>query len=248
MMNSISPLWVLIAQALLVVHVLVTGRNRYWILLLLFLPLIGGLAYLIMELLPEWSGGIRGQRARREFGRVINPNGRLKQLAAAWEQSPNADNARHYSTALLDSSRFEEAESIINQSLSGLFSTEPNLLQIKARLRFEQDDPAGAVEVLDRLVRENPEFRSPEGHLLLARALEQAGQTDRALQEYRSVSTYFPGVEARYRLAMALAEAGDAQGSRAELEHILKDARLAPAHFRKAQAGWLRRTRSALKS
>jgi hypothetical protein len=246
MMGSISPYWILAAQVLLVVHVLATGRSRYWILLLLFVPLVGGLAYLIMEVLPELTGGIGGQRAKRNLGKVVNPGGRIRELATAWERTPNADNARHYGAALLDAGRYDEAETVIDQALSGLFSTEPNLMLVKARLRFEQDDAAGAVELLDRIEQENPGFRSAEGHLLLARALEQAGQTERSLEEFREVASYFPGVEARYRYASALAAAGREAESQREFEQILNDAKLAPAHFRKAQAHWLRKSRSAL--
>jgi len=52
-------------QILLIIHVLKTGRDRYWIWLLLFLPLIGGIAYLVVEIIPEFSSGITGQRTRR---------------------------------------------------------------------------------------------------------------------------------------------------------------------------------------
>jgi hypothetical protein len=246
-MGSFSPFWVYLIQVLLVIHVLATGRSRYWIFLLIFVPLVGGLAYLVMEVLPELAGTLHGQRARRGLAGVIHPGRPLKRLAAAWEQSPNADNARHYGAALMQAGQFEQAEAIIEQAMSGLFSTEPNLMLLKARLRFEQDDPGGAVQVLETLQQANPEFRSPEGHLLLARALEDAGQTQRALDEFQSVAGYFPGVEARYRLAMALDEAGQTERARRELEQIISDARLAPAHFRRAQAGWLRKAKSALK-
>ena len=47
-------------QLLLIIHVLKTGRDRYWIWLLLFLPLIGGVAYLVVEIIPEYSSGITG--------------------------------------------------------------------------------------------------------------------------------------------------------------------------------------------
>lgn len=246
MMSSISPYWILLLQGALVVHVLVTGRNRFWILPLLLAPLIGALVYLVMEVLPGLGEGIRGQRARRHLSVLVNPGGDTRKLAAAWEQTPNADNARHYGQALLASGRHEEAGQVIDQALTGLFATEPNLLLLKARLRFEQGAAEETVSLLDLLERKNPEFRSAEGHLLLARALEQAGAKERALQEFRSVATYFPGVEARYRLAMALAASGNETESQAELEQILKDARLAPAHFRKAQAHWLRKCRAAL--
>lgn len=246
-MSSMSPFWVYLLQVLLVVHVLKTGRNRYWILMLLFLPMIGGLAYLLVEILPELSGSIGGQRARRNLAGIVNPGAQLRRLAAAWEQTPNADNARHYGAALLEAGQHEEAEKVIDQALAGLFSTEPNLMLLKARLKFDAGDAAAAARVLDELQAANPGFRSADGHLLLARALEASGQVERALQEYRAVAGYYPGVEARYRHALALEQSGQDDEARAELEQIINDARLAPAHFRKAQASWLRRAKAALK-
>lgn len=226
-------------QLALIIHVLKTGRNRYWILFLLFMPLIGGIAYLVIEILPEFSGSIAGQRAVRNVKKTLNPGADLRHHEAAWEQSPNVDNGRRYAEALLASGKTAEAEKIVNAALKGLFATEPTLLLTKAHIQFEQDRPAEAVETLETLQEHNPDFRTAEGHLLYARALEASGQTDKAIREYSAVSGYFPGVEARYRLAKCLKAAGKEQAAKDELESILNDAKLAPPHFRKSQKHWL---------
>ncbi len=108
-MPNISILIWLI-QLGLIVHVLKTGRNRYWILMLLFMPLIGGIAYFVIEILPEFSGSITGQRAVRNVKNTLNPGADLRHHEAAWEQSPNVDNSRRYAEALLDSDKTAEAE------------------------------------------------------------------------------------------------------------------------------------------
>ena len=223
----------------LIIHVLKSGRSRYWIMVLLFMPLIGGIAYLVIELIPEFSGSISGQRAVRTVKHTLNPGADLRQHEAAWNQSPNVDNGRRYAEALLDSGKTDEAEDIINQALKGLFKTEPTLLLLKARLQFEKNRTGETVETLESLQGHNPDFRSAEGHLLYARALEAEGQIDKAIKEYSAVSGYFPGVEARYRLALCLETAGKSTASKAELESILNDAKLAPPHFRKSQKNWL---------
>ena len=226
-------------QLILIIHVLKTGRSRYWIMILLFMPLIGGLAYLVIELIPELSGSISGQRAVRRVKQTLNPGADLRQHEAAWNQSPNVDNGRRYAEALLDSGKTDEAEDIINQALKGLFATEPTLLLLKARLQFEQGRMGEVVKTLESLQQHNPDFRSAEGHLLYARALEAEGQLDSAIREYSAVSGYFPGAEARYRLALCFEVAGKSSASRAELESIINDAKLAPLHFRKSQKTWL---------
>lgn len=237
-MPSVSILIWLI-QLGLIIHVLKTGRNRYWIMMLLFMPLIGGIAYLVIEILPEFSGSISGQRALRNVKKTLNPGADLRHHEAAWEQSPNVDNGRRYAEALLDSGKTDTAEEIANSALKGLFSTEPTLLLIKARIQFEQARYNEAVGTLQTLEQHNPDFRNASGHLLYARALEADGQTDKAVREYSAVSGYFPGVEARYHLAMCLQATGNDKGCTDELESILNDAKLAPPHFRKSQKTWL---------
>jgi hypothetical protein len=236
---SLTTILVWIVQLALIVHVLQTGRSRYWIMILIFMPLIGGLAYFVIELLPQFSGSITGQRAVRNVKKTLNPGADLRQTEAAWNQSPNVDNGRRYAEALLDSGEDEKAEDIIDQALKGLFATEPTLLLLKARLQFEKERMGEVVKTLELLQEHNPDFRSAEGHLLYARALEAQGQIDNAVREYSAVSGYFPGVEARYRLALCLEVAGNGTASRSELESILNDAKLAPPHFLKSQKTWL---------
>ena len=236
---EISSILIWLIQLALIVHVLKTGRSRYWILVLFFMPLIGGIAYLIIELLPEFSGSIRGQRAVRSVKQTLNPGADVRQSEAAWSQSPNVDNGRRYAQALLDSGKTIEAEDIINQALKGLFATEPTLLLLKAQLQFDKERTQEAIQTLESLQENNPDFRSAEGHLLYARALEAENRIDEAIREYSAVSGYFPGVEGRYRLAMCLEVAGKNTASRAEMESILNDAKMAPPHFHKSQKTWL---------
>ena len=228
-----------IVQLVLIIHVLKTSRNRFWILILLFMPLIGGIAYLVIELLPEFSGSITGQRAVRQVKRTLNPGAELRHHEAAWQQSPNVDNSRRYAEALLDAGRAKEAQDVIGQALTGMFATEPTLLLLRAKIEFTDGTPAQAVATLEDLQEHNPDFRSAEGHLLYARALEAEGRVDEAIREYSSVSGYYPGVEARYRLALCLKANRNETAADKEFKSILNDARLAPAHFRKSQKPWL---------
>lgn len=241
MISNVSTTTILVwlVQLILIIHVLKSGRSRYWIMILLFMPLIGGVAYLFIELLPEFARSITGQRAVRNVRQTLNPGAGLRRHEAAWRQSSNVDNSRRYAEALLEAGKIDEAEEIINQALSGLFETEPTLLLLKAKLQFEREQTAEVANTLETLQTHNPDFRSAEGHLLYARALEAENRVEDAIREYSSVSGYFPGIEARYRLALCLAANGQDNAARKEFESILNDAKLAPPHFRKSQKPWL---------
>jgi hypothetical protein len=236
---SLSSVIVWVLQLALIIHVLKTGRNRFWILILVFMPLIGGLAYLVIELLPEFSGSITGQRAARQVRRTLNPGAELRHHEAAWQQSPNVDNSRRYAEALLEAGRAPEAQDVIGKALTGMFATEPTLLLLRAKIEFADGSAAQAIATLEDLQQHNPDFRSAEGHLLYARALEAETRVDEAIREYSSVSGYYPGVEARYRLALCLKANGNEAAADKEFKSILNDATLAPPHFRKSQKPWL---------
>lgn len=233
-------------QIALIIHVLKTGVSRFWIIILIFMPLIGGLAYFVIELLPQFSGSITGQRAVRSVKQTLNPGADLRHHEAAWNQSPNVDNSRRYAEALMDAGKTVEAEAVISDALKGLFKTEPTLLLLNARLQFENNRAAEAIQTLETLQEHNPEFRSADGHLLYARALEAQGRIKDAIREYSAVSGYYPGVEARYRLAHCLEIAGKKSAARTEFESILNDAKLAPPHFRKSQKKWLDAVRNEM--
>ena len=126
-------------QLLLIIHVLKTGRDKYWIWILLFLPAIGGVAYFVVEILPELRGGISGQRALRKARGVLDPGGDVRMAAAAYEQSANAENARHYAQALLAGKRHDEAEEVLDAELRGIHEHDPLLLELKARAQFGQE-------------------------------------------------------------------------------------------------------------
>jgi hypothetical protein len=226
-------------QILLVIHVLKTGRDRYWIWLLLFLPLIGGVAYLVVEIIPEFTSGITGQRTRRGVRNLIDPGADVRARAAAWEQSSNADNGRHYAQALLAADRAVEAEKILDQVLDGFFKTDPALMLLKAQAQFDQEQWGPSLATLEDMQKHNPDLRSPEGHLLYARTLEQTGRSEEAIKEYRAVAGYFPGAQARFLLGLALKNSGQEEEAAEEFRSMIRDAELAPAHFRKSEKNWL---------
>ena len=92
---------------------------------------------------------------------------------------------------------------------------------------------------LDYLRDKNPGFRSADGHLVYARALEENGATERALEEYAALANYYPGAEARVRQAILHKKLGQSARAAELFAAVLKDARLAPQHFRRSQREWI---------
>jgi hypothetical protein len=123
------------------------------------------------------------------------------------------------------------------QGVGGALLTPGSLAIIEAT--FHPEDRAKAIATFEHMRERNPSFRSPEGHLIYARALEASGDMHNALEEYEALARYYPGAEARARQALLYKKLDRRDRARELFAEILKDARLAPKHFRKSQREWI---------
>jgi len=226
-------------QALLIVHVIKTGRNQLWIWVLLFLPWAGGLAYLAVEILPGLFRSRTAQRTARGLRKALNPGADLRRYESEAQVAGNVASRQRYAEELVRHARYDDAIAQYREALTGLYEHDPNLMLGLAQAQFGKGDARSARTTLDELIRLNPDFRSPAGHLLYARALEAEGNVPKALEEYRVLAPSYPGAEASVRYAQLL----QAQGQRAEAQQVarelLEQARIAPGHYRRAQRPWL---------
>lgn len=233
-------------QAALIVHVIRTGRNTLWIWAIALLPAAGSLAYVVVEILPDLFGSRTARRTKAGIGRMMDPNRDLRQAATEVEISGNVDARRRLAEELYQRGQFPEAIAASQAGLKGIFEHDPTLLLGLAQSQFAIGDFAATRASLERLIQHNPEFKSPDGHLLYARALEALDDGDAAEHEYQAVAGGYPGAEARLRYALFLKRRGKLDEARRILKDLLDGAKLGPAHYRRAQAEWLDRARREL--
>jgi hypothetical protein len=229
----------LAVQVGLIAHVIKTGRNMVWILAIAFLPPLGPLVYVVVEILPGIFGGRTGRRARAGVGRMLDPNRDLRRAAAEVEVSGNVDARRRLADELCERGQFDQAAEVYEGGLKGIFEHDPALLLGLAQAQFSMRAFAAARATLERLRQHNPEFNSSQAGLLYARALEELGALQEAERAYAAVAPAYPGAEARLRYALLLKRRGNPDEARRILKDLLDGARLGPAHYRRAQAQWL---------
>ena len=226
----------------LIVHCIKSGRNTIWVYVLVILmstPFVGSLVYIGVELLPEWLQTRTSRRALRGLRSTLNPEGDLRRAENAMNMSGNVASRQKYADELVRLGRASEAVPIYQSCLTGVFAEDPKLMLGYARARYSAGDASGARQTLDELIKKNPDFKSADGHLLYARALEAEGEHDKALDEYAALAEYYPGAEAGLRYAVLLKRKGQRELAQQTLKSLLDRAKYAPAHYRKAQREWL---------
>jgi hypothetical protein len=231
-----------------IVHAAKTGRFWPWGYVILFLPGFGALAYIVVELLPEWFGSAQGQHARRRVVSTLDPEKRYRTLTDQLDVADTIANRGALAEECLTLGKFGEALHHYEHILTLPMGDDALYALGKARAQFGLGHPQEAVATLDELRRRWPDYQSAEAHLLYARALEDSGRADDALLEFQALANYYPGAEARVRYGLLL----DKTGRRAEAKDVLVDvlARLkrAPKYVRRAQAEWISLAEKALRS
>jgi hypothetical protein len=226
----------------MIAHCIKTGRNRIWIYVLVILmstPFIGSALYAGVEILPDLLRSRTSRRAMRGIRQTLDPEGDLRRAQTEVMVSGNVAARQQYADELVRLGRAGEAVTIYQNCLTGVFADDPKLLLGYAHAQFAANDPAGARATLDHLIAKNPDFKSPDGHLLYARALEGEGNVEKALGEFATLAGYYPGAEASVRYAKLLKRSGQGQPARETLQALLDRARYAPSHYRRAQKEWL---------
>ena len=236
---SLLFLSMIIVQVALIIHVVKTGRNQIWIWVLALLSLPGAIAYIAVEILPELFRSRTAQRTARGLRKAMDPGADLRRYESEARIGSNVASRQRYAEELVRHQRYDEAIGQYREALTGLYEHDPNLMLGLAQAQFGKGDASAARATLDELIQRNPDFRSPAGHLLYARALEAEGNVPKALEEYAVLAPSYPGAEAAVRYAQLL----QAQGRRAEAQKVarelLEQARIAPGHYRRAQRPWL---------
>jgi hypothetical protein len=229
----------LVVQLVLVVHILKTGRNMTWVFIVLLFPLIGSLAYVIVELLPELTNSPTAHRARRKLATVVNPDKGLHEASRSLAVADTVQNAMALAEECLAKGRHDEARQLYEKCLRGVHADDPQLLLGLAQSEFGLGDFGGTVRTLDRLKQRNPGHTSAEGHLLYARAQEQLGNTDAAIHEYQALLGYYAGPEPACRLGSILKARGHKQEARALFGKVIHESRIAGRHYNTLHKEWV---------
>jgi hypothetical protein len=230
---------VLLLDITLIYHASRTGRLQPWAFIILMVPLLGALAYIVVELIPEWYSTPGARQARQRLANRLDPEKRYRELSDRLASADTIANRAALAAECMKVGRFDEAERHYDEILKLPMGSNPAYALGKAQAQFARNRASDALGTLDDLKEHWPDFDSAEGHLLYARALAEVGRVGEALEEFHAVSAYFPGAEARVRYGMLLSVVGRTAEARVVFNELLIQMRRTPKYLRGAQAEWL---------
>lgn len=228
----------LIIQVGFCIHCVQTGRDRQWLYFILFVPVIGSLVYFFTQVLPDMGDNRAVRRAVGGLARAVDPHGELRKRKDALEISDSVENRIQLADECMEVSFFEDAEVLYDSCLTGHHADDPSIRLKLAHAQFRQEKFPATRESLEALIKEHPDFRSAEGHLLYTRTLEALDDPGVA-EEYDALLASYPGEEARVRYAQWLERRGEPDKARKLYDEVLLRARRSPKYYRRTEKHWI---------
>lgn len=207
------------------VHVVRTGREMYWLLILFMFPLLGSIVYFVAVYLPDsrLERGVR--RAAVAAARSLDPGRELREAREAFDLTPTAQNQMRLADALLNAGEAAAAVDQYEACLRGPFAKDLEVRFGAARAHLQAGHAERAIDLLQGIAAERRDFRPEPLALALAQAYSGLGRGDEARQTYAAAVERFNSVEARVEYAIWALRNGDvatAQRLRSEIEASVK--------------------------
>lgn len=202
------------------VHVIRTGREMYWLMILFAFPLLGSLVYFFAVYLPDsrLHHGVR--RATSAAARVLDPGKELREAERAFDLTPTAQNQMRLASALLEAGDSTQAAQHFEACLKGPFANDKEIRLGAARARLQSGHGAAALELLEAIRKQDPDFRPEQTAVALAQAYALEGKHQNARTEFTSAATRFGSVEARGEYAIWALGVGDMDAANEQYREI----------------------------
>ncbi len=207
-------------QLACIIHVIRSGRQTYWIMVILFLPFLGALAYLVLEVLPEFQGNRHVRTARAKAVAAIDPNREVRAARDALDLADTIANRIRLADAFAAVGKHDEAVSLYREATYREPAPDARTQAKLARSLFETGQHIEALTLLDAMVPPTTQSERDRLTLLRARVLTELDRKDEARALYADIVTRLPGEEARCRYAALLLDQGYEPKARAILEEV----------------------------
>lgn len=215
----------LVIAGFFAVHVVRTGREYYWLYILFGIPYVGSAVYFFAVYLPQSRLHHDVRRAASATARVLDPGRELRDAEKAFDLAPTAQNQMRLAAALLEAGDYAKAAEYYEACLRGPFASDPVIRLGAARARMQNGQNAIALELLESIRKQTPDFRPEQTIVALAKAYADAGRHGEARDQFLAAVNRFASVESRAEYAIWALSRGDlhaATEQQQEIERAMK--------------------------
>jgi len=240
---SLAPvLWLF--QLALIIHVYRTGRPYWWIWVLFAVPGIGGLAYVVVEILPDFRSS-----STRGLGYSLKPRKwRIADLRGVLEESETINNRLDLAEELFAAGEISAAHEVAAECLNGFFKDDPRTMTDVAKYKLALKKFAEAYALLENVDTKRNIMLAIEREVLRGDCLLGLERYDEAESAYRGVAGRYIGEAPRMGLAAVYEQTGRLEDAIVLWKDIRTKFRRASPAWRRTERKWYKIATAKLKA
>jgi len=231
--------WGYILQILALVHAVRRRPEYYWYLIILMGGMLGAVAYILIEVLPD--AGL----ARDAFV-GLGRKSRIRTVETTILDNPSAANYEELGDLLFDEGRYSESLDAYNKSIH-VRSDSVHAFYRRAQCELILGDFSSAVTDLEYVVGSERKYDTYRAAALLAHAYANSGQTDLAEGWFLEVTQFSTKSETLYNFASFLKKQGRNAEAKEWAEKILSKQRTMPRYLKRLERPWAQKTTALVK-
>ncbi len=229
-------------QAICVIHCMRKGNANRWIWIIVFLPLIGCLAYIFTEIFT----GNEVQQLQSGMGRVFRPLGSVKKMEEQLRFSDTFNNRVGLADACLAAGDTKRAIELYESSLQGTFSDNEYVFS-QLIVAYSITGQYAEILPIAKKIYSLPQFKLARVHVLYAIALEKTGNTEMAEKEFLQMKVRYANFEARYEYGQFLIRAGRTTEAQTVLSEVTDEYNYLSAPEKRSNRRFVQQAKEVLK-
>ena len=236
--NFVYP-WGLLLYAVAIIHFVRRRPAGYWLWVILFLPSIGVLIYIVVEVIPDIG-------LLRQAFEVFPRRKRIRRLESIVVDNPSTGNFEELGDLYLDEKNFKRALESYERAIGSRGHSDDAYYR-RGIAKLELGDFASAVPDLEFTVSRDPKYDSYRAMGLLAHAYANTGQPEKAEQSFLDATRISTLSETYWNYATFLASQNRADDAKEWAQKILSKKNNMPNYLRRRERPWFRKANALLK-
>lgn len=205
-------------QAYCVYHCFTNRNSYYWIFAIIFLPVIGSLLYIFMNIINKQ--GI--DKVKGDITSVINPSKKIADLEKKFQFSATFENQVALADAYLEAKMFDKAIENYESSLKDVFLNDHYAMSKLVEAYYYSSQSDKALVVAEKL-KDQIKFKKTKASFLYALALEKEKKIDKAEEFLAFFNAPYSHYEERLELAKFYIRNGKLESATALLNEIVQE-------------------------
>ena len=233
---------ILILQGFCVYHCVRRGRDRNWIWLIVFLPVVGCLIYLFDQVLSAR----KIKDVQQGVSTVFNPTGTIRRLEKNLQFSDTFNNRVMLADAYLAAGQTSKAIQLYETSLAGNFEENEYVLS-QLIIAYHNAKQFDKIIPIGRKIYNLPQFPRSRPHVYYTMALESTGNVEAAENEFKKMRSKFSNFEFRYQYALFLIRNHRSEEAKELLQEIKNEAPHLGPQERRYNREWIAKSKEELR-